>query len=66
MFTKQYISEIKKESGGRIAQIIQNQRDVGTITYILENLGQLPKEFEGDCLYDLLQRSPAIDDRLVK
>lgn len=57
--TKQFITELKHKSCSEIANLINNQRDVGSINFILENLGQLPKHFEGSFLYDLLKHSHA-------
>ena len=55
--TKQLITELKHKSCLEIANLINNQRDIGSINFILENLGQLPKHFEGNFLYDLLKHA---------
>lgn len=55
--TKQHITELKHKGSEELANLIESQRDVGSINFILENLGQLPKHFEGDFLYDLLNHS---------
>lgn len=54
MITKEYIRELKHSGNAAIAELIKNQRDVGTINFILESLGQLPNTFESDFLYELL------------
>jgi hypothetical protein len=50
MITKEYITELKQKGNGDIASLINAQRDVGSINYILENLGQLPDNFNPDFL----------------
>ncbi len=57
--TKEQITELKKKGVGEISALIGAQRDVGSINYILENLGQLPKEFDSDFLYALLEHNHA-------
>ena len=52
--TKQFITELKQRSCIEIANLIDKHQDIGSINFILENLGQLPKNFEGSFLYDLL------------
>ena len=59
MMTKEYITELKKKGNGDIANLIAAQRDVGSINFILENLGQLPSNFEADFLYNLLNHNHA-------
>ena len=54
MITKEYITELKYK-GGDIAKLVVSQRDVGSINFILENLGQLPNDFNADFLYNLLE-----------
>jgi DNA modification methylase len=57
--TKEYITELKNRSNGDIAILVNSQKDVGSINYILENLGQLPNNFNSDFLYNLLKHSHA-------
>ncbi|MDR1347943.1 MAG: hypothetical protein LBJ63_05875 [Prevotellaceae bacterium] len=59
MITKEYITELKHRGNGDIATLINTQRDVGSINYILENLGQLPDNFHADFLYSLLNHNHA-------
>ncbi|OAV71903.1 Modification methylase DpnIIB [Bacteroidales bacterium Barb4] len=54
MMTKEYITELKHRGNGNIANLVAAQRDVGSINFILENLGQLPNDFHADFLYNLL------------
>ena len=54
MLTKEYITELKHRGNGDIATLINAQRDVGSINYVLESLGQLPNNFNSDFLYTLL------------
>ncbi|MDR0619782.1 MAG: HEAT repeat domain-containing protein [Bacteroidales bacterium] len=57
MITKEYIAELKRRGNGDIANLIVAQRDVGSINFILENLGQLPNGFQADFLYNLLNHN---------
>ena len=59
MITKELIKELKHKGNGDIADLVKNQRDVGTINFILESLGQLPSDFESTFLYELLQHKHA-------
>lgn len=59
MLSKEYITELKKNSSAEIAKLIKNQKDVGTVNFILENLGHIPANFESDFLYELLEHSHA-------
>lgn len=59
MITKEYISEIKRKENDELSNLIKNQRDVGTINFILESLGQLPNNFNSSFLYDLLNHQHA-------
>jgi hypothetical protein len=43
MITKDYITELKLRGNSDIANLVTAQRDVGSINFILENLGQLQK-----------------------
>lgn len=54
MLTKEYIKDLKSNGKGDIGHLISNYNDSGTLTFILENLGQLPKDFDGSFLTDLL------------
>jgi HEAT repeat protein len=57
MMTKEYITELKIRGNGDIANLINAQRDVGSINYILESLGTLPSNFNPDFLYNLLKHN---------
>ena len=59
MLTKEYITELKYRGNGEISALINAQRDVGTVNYILESLGQLPNNFNPDFLYNLLSHNHA-------
>lgn len=54
MLTKEYIKELKYKNVEIIESLINKQKDINSINFILENLGQLPKDFNGSFLYDLL------------
>ena len=53
MITKEYITEMKKSNNGELSKIIINQRDPSTLYFILDNLGRLPSDFNGDCFIPL-------------
>ncbi|MDR0972629.1 MAG: hypothetical protein LBM61_01415 [Prevotellaceae bacterium] len=57
MVTKECITKLKQRGNGDIASLLNTQRDVGSINYILENLGQLPDNFNPDFLYSLLNHN---------
>ena len=59
MITKEYISQLKHSQNKSLANLVKSQRDVGSINYILERLGQLPSSFNGEFLYDLLNHPHA-------
>jgi HEAT repeat protein len=59
MLTKEYVTELKNRGNGDIATLISAQRDVGTIVFVLESLGQLPNDFHADFLYNLLEHTHA-------
>ena len=54
MLTKEFITELKNKGSSDIANLVKNQRDVGSINFILESLGQLPSSFNPNFLYELL------------
>ena len=54
MLTKEYITEIKKNNNC-IKNLINSYTDINSLTFILENLGHLPKNFDGSFLFDLLK-----------
>lgn len=54
MLTKEYIKDLKSNGNGAIGHLVKDYKDSGSLTFILENLGQLPKDFDGSFLPDLL------------
>lgn len=54
MLTKEYIKELKSNGNGAIRQVFKRYSDSSSLIFILENLGQLPKDFDGSFLPDLL------------
>lgn len=54
MITKEYINKLKTDENGQIAKLIRKQKDNQTIIFILENLGHLPKNFDGSWLIEFL------------
>lgn len=57
IITKELITELKHKKNGEIASLISNYRDIGSINFILESLGQLPSGFNSSFLYDLLEHN---------
>lgn len=55
MITKGYIDEIKRESNGKIRELIRSQNDRNRTVFMLENLGYLPENFDGSWLPELLE-----------
>jgi len=51
---KEYITELKNRGSGELGRIIEKQKDNKSILFILENLGHLPKNFDGSFLIPLL------------
>src|SRR5690606_2440093 len=61
MLTKEYIKDLKNNGNGAIGQLVKDYRDSGSLTFILKNLGQLPKDFDGSFLPDLLgHKNPTV------
>lgn len=54
VLTKEYINDAKVENGD-FANLIKNTRDNVSILFLLENLGSLPEDFDGDVLLPLLE-----------
>jgi len=57
--TKEYITKLKHRGNGDIADLVNTQKDVGSVNFILANLGPLPKNFNSDFLYNLLNHKHA-------
>lgn len=57
IITKELVTELKHKENGEIASLINNYRDIGSINFILESLGQLPSSFNSSFLYDLLEHN---------
>lgn len=55
MLTKEYIKDIKNNGNGSIAELLDKYRDSGSLVFILESLGHLPKGFDGGFLLNLLR-----------
>jgi hypothetical protein len=47
MLTKDYIRNLKNNGNGAIGHLIKEYQDSSSLIFILENLGQLPKSFDG-------------------
>lgn len=59
MITKEYITELLTNGNGAIAELVKKQTDIQSIVFILENLGHLPNNYNGNWLIDYLQHSNA-------
>ena len=59
MLTKEYIKDLKSNGNGAIGHLVKDYKDSGSLTFILENLGQLPKDFDGSFLPELLTHKNA-------
>ncbi len=54
VFSKKYIAELKNRGNSDLAHFIAKQKDNKSLVFILENLGYLPKNFDGKFLIPLL------------
>jgi DNA modification methylase len=54
MLTKEYINELKIKGNGALSKAISEFKDNGRLTFFLEKLGHLPKDFDGNLLIPLL------------
>lgn len=57
MITKEYITELKENGNGAIKELIDKQNDIQSIVFILENLGHLPKNYNGKWFIKYLNHS---------
>ncbi|MCS6796771.1 MAG: HEAT repeat domain-containing protein, partial [Raineya sp.] len=55
MLTKELITELKNKGNGSLELLIEKQKDSKSIAFILESLGYLPQNFNGDFLIPLLK-----------
>ncbi len=54
MLTKEYIENLKKDANGGFTHLTEKYKDAKNLSFILENLGYLPNNFDGGFLFDLL------------
>jgi len=57
MLTKEYIADLKINGNGAIAELVKKQTDIQSIVFILENLGHLPDNFNGNWLIEYINHS---------
>ncbi len=57
MLTKEHIKKLKNSGNGELDSLINKYNDSRSISFILENLGVLPKNFNGGFLSKLLNHS---------
>lgn len=55
MITKEIITTLKNKENGDLGYFVEKQKDTRSIIFILENLGHLPNDFDGNFLINLLQ-----------
>ncbi len=55
VLTKKLITELKNNGNGDLGHIVDKQQGSESIAFILENLGFLPKNFNGSFLIDILK-----------
>ncbi|MCS6796424.1 MAG: DNA methyltransferase [Raineya sp.] len=55
MLTKELITELKNKGNESLQLLIDKQKDSKSIAFILESLGHLPQNFDGDFLIPLLK-----------
>ncbi|MGE5354944.1 MAG: DNA methyltransferase [Deltaproteobacteria bacterium] len=55
MITKEYIIELKSRGNGDLGYLLEKQKDNKSIVFILENLGHLPDNFNGEIFKSLLK-----------
>jgi hypothetical protein len=55
VITKDYILELKKRGNGDLGYLLEKQKDNKSIVFILENLGHLPDNFNGEIFKTLLK-----------
>jgi len=53
MFTKKYISQLKYSSNGELQKLLYPNNDPSTLYFVLNNLGRLPSNFNGECFIPL-------------
>jgi DNA modification methylase len=54
MFTKEHIRELKSQGNGAILHFVSDIKESNKILFLLENLGYLPKDFDGSWLLNYL------------
>ncbi|GAB6282645.1 MAG: hypothetical protein STSR0008_13910 [Ignavibacterium sp.] len=54
MISKEYIKELKSKGNGAILHFVNDTKENNKILYLLENLGYLPKDFDGSWLINYL------------
>lgn len=56
MLTKEYINQLKAKDLPKLYQLLQKANENGEAVFVLENLGYLPKGFNGDVLLPFLEK----------
>lgn len=59
MLTKSYINEVKTNENGALAKAINELKDTRSLSFFLENLGFLPKGFDGSTLLPFIKHENA-------
>ncbi len=55
MLTKEYIRELKQDNRTELYRFIRSDGNNPSLVFLLENLGRLPADFDGECFIPLLE-----------
>lgn len=55
MITKEYLAEIKTENNGLLSKYLNPKEDNNKLIFVLDNLGRLPNNFDGECFIPLIK-----------
>ncbi len=55
MITKQYIHQIIKEKNGLLSKLLEPKEDNNNLQVVLESIGRLPNDFDGQCFVSLIK-----------
>ncbi|MEZ5691730.1 MAG: DNA methyltransferase [Rickettsiales bacterium] len=67
MLTREYIKELAESDKQSLVGLVENTKDSSSLIFVLENLGYLSKDFDGEFLLDLLgHKNPNVRTLAVK
>lgn len=61
MITKDYIEDIKTQNRQELYNLLREPTDNGSTLFLLEHLGRLPRDFDGEVFVNLISN---VDDRV--